>query len=272
MSITLLQLMQSDHGMAATSKDRVVFLDQFMDLNEIEYYDCWPLRGLRPYSDQNITAIYEHLKSQSEGQPWSVYLRDEDMPERWHFSATYRIAPIWVIPDPGWVVVLGKGEFDPEEDDEYHPKGLHGYDNDNELMRSLFVARGPGFNYTYPVQPFENVEVYGMMTNILGLKPNPNNGTLPRGRMQRLPSTDVATVPSSTGNDTSTIGIGEEDDDLPEMSPEDWEIIEDYIAEEDAHDRPLTWKEYLEIKAEEMREEMQMWWDWLKHGGGGRRV
>jgi hypothetical protein len=249
--------------MAETSKDRVIFLDRLMDLNEIEYFDGWPLRGLRPYSDQNITAIYEHLKSQSDGQPWSVYLRDENMPSRWHFNATYRIAPIYVVPDPGWVIVLGTGEFDPEEDDEYHPRGLHGYDNDNELMRSLFVARGPGFKYNYPVQPFENIEVYGMMTNLLGIKGIPNNGTLPRGRMQRQ-ITDVATVPStSTANDTTS-----EDPDLDDLSPEDWEVIEDYIAEEEAHDRPLTWKEYLEIKAEEMREEAEMWWDWLKHGGG----
>jgi hypothetical protein len=255
--------------MAATSRDRIIYLESLMDLNAIEHYDCWPLRGLRPYADQNITAIYEELKSQSDGQPWNVYLRDVDMPERWHFSATDRIAPIYMVPDAGWVIVISKGEFDPEEDDEYRPRGLHGYDNDNELMRSLFLARGPGFKYSYPVKPFENIEVYGMMTNLLGITANPNNGTLPRGRMQRLPNTDVATVPSSTSNDTAPDPSAGADDDLSDLSPEDWEIIEDYIAEEEAHDRPLTWKEYLEIKADEMREEMAMWWDWLSHGGKG---
>lgn len=175
-----------------------------------------------------------------------------------------------MVPDPEWVIVVSEGEFDPDEDEEYRPRGLHGYDNDAELMRSLFLARGPGFQYNYPVKPFENVEVYGMMTNILGIKGNPNNGTLPRGRMQRLPTTDVATVPSSTVNGTMpTSSADGETDDLADLSPEDWELIEDYVAEEEAHDRPLTWKEYMEIKAEEMREEMEMWWDWLKHPGGG---
>src|SRR5271169_4556465 len=183
--------------MASTSKSRLVYLDTLIDINTIEYFDCWPLKGLRPRSSDNITALYEHLKSQSVDQPWKVYLRDVDMPPRWHFTASYRIAPIFLVPDPGWVILNSKAEFDPTEDEEYYPKGIHGYDNDNELMRSIFLARGPALKYNYPVKPFDNIEVYGIMTNILGIKAIPNNGTLPKGRLQRLPPSAVATIPAS---------------------------------------------------------------------------
>jgi hypothetical protein len=258
--------------MASTDNSRLIYLDTLLNLSTIEHFDCWPLKGLRPVASDNITALYEHLKSQSENQPWNVYLRDVDMPPRWHFSASYRIAPLFMVPNPGWVIVNSKEEFDPATDGEYKPKGIHGYDNDNELMRSLFLARGPGLNYTYPVKPFNNTEVYGILTNLLKVQPNPHNGTFTRGRMQRLLPSALETAPATATNTTNT------GDDIPEMSSDDWEDIEeaideemgeeDFEAEEEAWGRPLTWKEFMEIKAEEMREEMESWWDWLsKHGG-----
>ena len=252
--------------MASTSKSRLVHLDTLVDLNTIEHIDCWPLKGLRPRSSENITALYYHLKSLSINQPWNVYLRDVDMPPRWHFAASYRIAPIFLVPDPGWVIINSKEEFDPEEDEDYYPKGIHGYDNDNELMRSLFLARGPALKYDYPVKPFDNIEVYGIMTNILGIKANPNNGTLPKGRLQRLPPSAAATIPASPAAATPSASV--DADKIPDMTPEDWDAIEADLEEAEAEDRPLTWKEYLELKAEEMKEELDSWWDWMKHGGG----
>jgi hypothetical protein len=301
--------------MASTSSSRVIYLDSLIDLSTISHFDCWPLKGLRPTSPENTSSIYNDLKSQSLNQPWNVYLRDTDMPSRWHFSASYRIAPIYMVPDPGWVIVNSLREFDPEEDGEYSPKGIHGYDNDNELMRSLFVARGPGFNYGYDVKPFDNIEVYGIMTNLLGIKGIPNNGTLKNGRLQRLPSSPVATVPPvsevppvpeassvpevppvpevSPVSDVppvphvSSVPVSSvpevppvpevspvsevppvpEVTDIPDMTPEDWEQIEEDLEEAAEEDRPLTWKEYLELKAEQMKEEMASWWDWMKHDG-----
>jgi Type I phosphodiesterase / nucleotide pyrophosphatase len=256
--------------MASTSKSRLVYLDKLLDLNTIEHFDCWPLKGLRPRASENITALYDHLKSLSVNQPWNVYLRDVDMPPRWHFSATYRIAPLFLVPDPGWVILNSKAEFDPEEDEDYYPKGIHGYDNDDELMRSIFLGRGPSLRYDYPVKSFENVEVYGIMTNILGITGIPNNGTFIKGRMQRLSAPPKPTAPSSPASATSTPST--DDDGIPEMTPEDWKEIEEDLAEaEEEEGRPLTWKEYLELKAEEMKEEVEVWWDWLTHGGGHGR-
>lgn len=34
---------------------------------------------------------------------FAVYTR-ETMPERWHFNATNRIAPIYVVPKLGWAI------------------------------------------------------------------------------------------------------------------------------------------------------------------------
>jgi ectonucleotide pyrophosphatase/phosphodiesterase family protein 1/3 len=46
-------------------------------------------------------------------------------------------------------------------------------------MRAIFVGRGPHFKSGVKVeQSFQNIEIYNLMANILGLAPAVNNGTL----------------------------------------------------------------------------------------------
>ena len=54
--------------------------------------------------------------------------------------------------------------------------GVHGYDNEYPDMRATFVAHGPVFRKHFNAPPFSNVEVYNLMTHILGLTPAPNDG------------------------------------------------------------------------------------------------
>lgn len=150
----------SDHGMASTSTDRLVQLDDLIDLGLVEHIDGWPLYGLRPKDPNNLHHLYDILKAEStQTTNFDVYLRDQDMPERYHFSQNQRIAPLWVIPKTGWAIVH-KEDFDVHkaklEGKTYHPKGLHGYDHEHPLMRAIFVARGPAF----PHEPNSKLEVF----------------------------------------------------------------------------------------------------------------
>ena len=147
----------SDHGMATTSTDRLVQLDDLIDLDLVEHIDGWPLYGLRPKDPIDLRGLYDRLlvESQSSGN-FEVYLK-ENMPERYHFSKNDRIAPLWVIPNTGWAIVH-KEDFNVKEakakGETYNPKGLHGYDHEHPLMRAIFVARGPAF----PHQPNSKLE------------------------------------------------------------------------------------------------------------------
>jgi predicted AlkP superfamily pyrophosphatase or phosphodiesterase len=138
----------SDHGMATTDVSRLVQLEDLVGSFEIEHIDGWPLYGLRTKSQDDVKPLYDHLKTQEDGAPWKAYLRDHDMPERYHFSNNDRIAPLWIVPETGWAIVT-KDEFDVVKGKEqglvYHPRGLHGYDHEHPLMRAIFVARGPAF-------------------------------------------------------------------------------------------------------------------------------
>ena len=157
----------SDHGMATTSTDRCIQLDDLIDLDLVEHMDGWPLYGLRPKDPIDTRGLYDRLSAEAQASGnFDVYLRDENMPPRYHFSKNNRIAPLWVVPKVGYAIVH-KEDFDVKEakpkGEKYHPKGLHGYDHEHPLMRAIFVARGPAF----PHKPNSRVDVFReWLTNV----------------------------------------------------------------------------------------------------------
>lgn len=157
----------SDHGMATTSVDRLVQLEDLVNLDLVERIDGWPLRGLRPKREEDTDKIYNQLleTTKPHGNSIELYTRD-NMPERYHFSNNDRIAPIWVIPKTGWAVVE-RPEWDVDKaqknNQTYNPQGIHGYDHEHPLMRAIFVARGPKF----PHAPNSRVDVFRKFSSIL---------------------------------------------------------------------------------------------------------
>lgn len=173
----------SDHGMASTSVDRLVQLDDIIDMSLVEQPEGWPLFGLRPKRDEDLSALHAKLVDASKAQPgFDVHLRDTDMPPRFHFSNNDRIAPLFVIPHTGWAIVT-RPTFDVAEAKKsgkvFRPKGIHGYDHENQLMRAIFIASGPDFpNASDRLDAFQNTEVYQILCDVLRVKPNAHNGTL----------------------------------------------------------------------------------------------
>ncbi|KAL8685136.1 MAG: hypothetical protein Q9218_007953, partial [Villophora microphyllina] len=105
----------SDHGMATTSVERLVQLEDLVDTSLVDHIDGWPLYGLRPRAPKDLDVLYGQLqRSLGENPNFEVYLRDSNMPERYHFSRNDRIAPLWIVPKTGWAVVQLK-EFNVKE-------------------------------------------------------------------------------------------------------------------------------------------------------------
>ncbi|KAF3046673.1 hypothetical protein E8E12_011517 [Didymella heteroderae] len=173
----------SDHGMATTDVSRMIQLEDLIDQDELSHVDGWPLYGLRLKNPDRLYPLYDKLIREHRANPnIEIYLR-ENMPERYHFSNNDRIAPLWIIPKAGWAIVT-KSEFNVEEGKKkgevYHPRGLHGYDHEHPLMRAIFIARGPAFPHApgSRMKPFQNIELYNIICDSVGLTPAPNNGTL----------------------------------------------------------------------------------------------
>ncbi|KAI7876207.1 alkaline phosphatase-like protein [Lichtheimia hyalospora FSU 10163] len=179
----------SDHGMAQTDKSRLVFYEDILSketLSHLRRREAWPLLNLRPKDDAPediVNRVYDELYNYTQSVDdahFQVYLR-ENVPERFHYRDTERIAPIVTIPDVGYSIISHK-DYDINSGKPYRPMGIHGYDNIAMEMRAIFMARGPRIDQWYSkgtvVAPFFNVEVYGFVAKILNLDPAPNNGTL----------------------------------------------------------------------------------------------
>lgn len=180
----------SDHGMAASDNSRLVYYDQILSPESISFLrerEAWPLLGLRPKDDapayaldQIYNELYQYTQQHPNDAHFQVYRR-ENMPERFHYNATERIAPIIMIPDVGYSIIKTT-DINPVTGKGYGPKGIHGYDNLAYEMRAIFAARGPTVARDYKVgsvvEPFFNTEMYRFLTGILDLTPAPNNSTL----------------------------------------------------------------------------------------------
>lgn len=196
----------SDHGMAPTSNDRLLFLDDVIDLQKIEHIDGWPLFGLRPYKKHSLDDIYKELKekfatlSQDLQKHYHIY-KLEDFPKQYNFGGSknehkfnYRLAPIWIVPDVGYSITTHKQHE--ENNFDYTPKGVHGYNNTEVLMRALFLGSGPYFDKELgsitntKIKPFQNIEVYNLLCDSLNIAPAPNNGSgSPQTSISNLVST-----------------------------------------------------------------------------------
>ncbi|WWC60675.1 uncharacterized protein I303_103250 [Kwoniella dejecticola CBS 10117] len=187
----------SDHGMAETSNDRMIYLDDILGedgVNAIEHEDGWPSVGLR-FKAGTDTEYYLNIlleaAEQSNGT-FAVYTHDT-MPDRWHFSHGHRIAPIYVVPTIGWAIT-NHHEHEVLFQGDYQPKGNHGYDNLFPEMQAIFFSQGPFVNllkekaiqavyesHDPPIlKNFKNLEIFSLVTRLLGLSAiePAHNGTI----------------------------------------------------------------------------------------------
>ncbi|KAJ3118220.1 hypothetical protein HK098_005985 [Nowakowskiella sp. JEL0407] len=170
----------SDHGMTDLSKDRLIFMDDYVDVEKevSRIIQNGPISSVYPIDED---VVYEKLLNAS-SQPdshWSIYKKSM-LPSRFHYSHNERIGPLIIIPDLGWDVTLRKN-YDPNAP--LSPIGTHGFDPEEKDMNAIFIASGPSIDKATSSKKrskipwIRNIEVYEIMSKILKLVPATNNGT-----------------------------------------------------------------------------------------------
>lgn len=162
-------IVTSDHGMAELSPDRVILLDEIIDMDEVRMIDWTPVALIQP-NEGKTRDVYERLKSNE--NHYKVFLKDE-LPDHYHFSDHYRIPEIIMIADVGYAIT--QRDFFEERG---VPAGAHGFDYQSPEMRTIFIAKGPAFRSAEVVKPFQSVNIYELLCKILGLSPAENDGNL----------------------------------------------------------------------------------------------
>ncbi len=158
----------SDHGLATTTGDQTIYLDELVDLDLAkpvstgEHVTLWP-------KPEDVDDVYLAL---AEAHPaLTVYKRD-DLPARFHLSGHRRTPPIVAVPAIGWSVRRSRNPDRPPR----AVGGAHGYDNADRRMHGVFMAVGPAFRAGAHVDSLRSVDVYDIVASALSLEPAPNDG------------------------------------------------------------------------------------------------
>ncbi|CAM4649077.1 unnamed protein product [Caretta caretta] len=181
---TLNLIITSDHGMETVIKKNEIYLRtvqnfSFQDIR-FELLDYGP-NGLLVPKEGKLDQVYQVLKN---AHPKLHVYKKEEFPKRFHYANNTRITPLMMYSDPGYVIHGRlKVQFN---------KGEHGFDNEDMNMKTIFRAVGPAFKKGLEVEPFESVNIYALLCNLLGITPEPHDGSL--SIMQPMLSEDVDQV------------------------------------------------------------------------------
>jgi predicted AlkP superfamily pyrophosphatase or phosphodiesterase len=173
-------IITSDHGMAARDQRNAVVMDDYFDTTDKKLADpiittgeIWQIFA-KPGKEG---VIMDRVKNIKHATCW----RKADIPARLHYSTGRRIAPIICSSNEGWSMTSRERyETQKKSDDFDQTRGAHGYDNRVQSMQATFIAHGEAFKKGFVAEPFENIEIYNLMCEILGLTPAKNDGDISR--------------------------------------------------------------------------------------------
>jgi predicted AlkP superfamily pyrophosphatase or phosphodiesterase len=162
----------SDHGMSEQSADRVIFLEDLMNVSQVQVESTGPNGGVRPLPG-TVTPAELAASIRAKAPPQlQVWLREE-VPAQFHYRDNPRIPPVVLSADDHWNIESKVGW--PRFAVNYN-KGNHGWDPATPNMGALFLAHGPSFRRGHEFADVDNIHLYNLLCAVLDVKPAPNDG------------------------------------------------------------------------------------------------
>jgi alkaline phosphatase D len=166
----------ADHGMVKV-EGPAVYLDEYGLIPA--WFERIVGAALYPKSEADAQKAYEALKGKS--SRFAVYRRAQVPPDL-YFAASAREGDPVIVPTGPYYIAYAR---DPQRPDAT-PVGAHGYDARRmPEMNAIFFAAGPDIRPGGVLPPFESVDVYPLVAQLLGLE----TGNLKTGPIDGKPST-----------------------------------------------------------------------------------
>ncbi len=158
----------SDHGMATVKAGQVVATEDMVPPDVARHVSVGQSIGFTPLPGKEAEAAQRLLGAHERYDCW----KREDLPPRWHYGSNPRVPPIICQMHEGWdglprELVAKRPSRD---------RGSHGFDPALPSMQAVFVARGPSFQQGKQLPRFDNVDVYPLLTRLIGIEPAANDG------------------------------------------------------------------------------------------------
>jgi predicted AlkP superfamily pyrophosphatase or phosphodiesterase len=148
----------SDHGMAATSPDRVVWIDDIIDPAALKIgyggavLTADPAPGREAEVQQKLVGRHPHMEC------WNK----ADVPARLFYGSNPRVAQIVCLVETGWLTATRDRPVT-------RAGGAHGYDNQAPEMAAIFIAHGPGVVAGRRLTDMDSVDVQPFLARMLGI-------------------------------------------------------------------------------------------------------
>jgi predicted AlkP superfamily pyrophosphatase or phosphodiesterase len=148
----------SDHGMAATSPDRVTVLDDIVDPEAVQIVYGGAVTFLNPVAGREAEVEQALLGSRPHLDCW----RKSEIPARFILGSNPRVPAIVCASEPSWLLATRARPVT-------KPGGAHGYDNAAPEMQAIFIAHGPGVIAGRRLENLDSVDVQPFLARLLGV-------------------------------------------------------------------------------------------------------
>ncbi|MDO5611213.1 MAG: ectonucleotide pyrophosphatase/phosphodiesterase [Pseudomonadota bacterium] len=160
----------SDHGFAEVPPQNLIAIESMVDAtiasaqSDGQVIGFVPKPGFEQQAAQRLFGRHDHY------QCWDK----ANLPARWHYGSNPRIPAIICQMDEGWDA---HPQATVDRLKQVPLRGSHGYDPALPSMRATFIAHGPAFKPGSRLPLFDNVDVYPLMMELIGVEAAPNDGT-----------------------------------------------------------------------------------------------
>jgi predicted AlkP superfamily pyrophosphatase or phosphodiesterase len=163
----------SDHGMYELKQEEKTYIPFFSLVNMKDTSHVFVNGGTQMHIyTKKVDSLFTVLSNQQKN--YKVY-RKNDLKASWHYDHE-RAGDLLLVADPGYYIL-----DQPRREGSWSNEafGVHGYDPATvKDMQGIFYAAGPDIKKGSSVQAFENVHVYPLIVEILGLKSPKTDGSL----------------------------------------------------------------------------------------------
>jgi alkaline phosphatase D len=157
-------IVTSDHGMCPNTPEKIVRIKDYIDP---EWFD--EVEGYNPNYTFKVKEVFrEQAWEAMQKIPNVTVWKHGEVPARLNYGNNPRSLDFILVADSSWQVSYS----------EKHSRsfGAHGYDIENTDMHAIFYATGPAFRENYTHGTFQNIHLYPLICQILGIEPAPVDG------------------------------------------------------------------------------------------------